>query len=55
MIGYGTNYPQYPHHRGAHGSWANNINCCPVNTRHVLHGALVGGPPTNTDNSYSKF
>ncbi len=49
VIGYGDNYPQNPHHRTAHGSYANNIGE-PANTRHVLYGALVGGP--NSDDSY---
>jgi endoglucanase len=43
IIGFGTNYPQNPHHRTAHGSWANSIDT-PTSTRHILHGALVGGP-----------
>ena len=50
MIGFGENYPQNPHHRTAHGSYANNIGE-PVNTRHILYGALIGGP--NSDDSYS--
>lgn len=43
MIGFGSNYPKNPHHRTAHGSYTNNINE-PAETRHVLYGALVGGP-----------
>jgi endoglucanase len=43
IIGFGSNYPQNPHHRTAHGSWANSIDT-PTITRHILHGALVGGP-----------
>jgi hypothetical protein len=34
------------HHRTAHGSWNDNINE-PVQSRHILYGALVGGPGTN--------
>lgn len=49
VIGYGKDYPKNPHHRTAHGSYANNIGE-PANTRHVLIGALVGGP--NRDDSY---
>ena len=49
VIGFGKNPPQNPHHRTAHGSYANNINE-PANTRHTLIGALVGGP--NKDDSY---
>ncbi len=50
VVGFGENYPQNPHHRTAHGSYTNNIND-PANTRHVLYGALVGGPDRN--DSYS--
>ncbi|MGA1979112.1 MAG: glycoside hydrolase family 9 protein [Sedimentisphaerales bacterium] len=43
VIGFGVNPPRNPHHRTAHGSWANSIST-PAETRHILHGALVGGP-----------
>ncbi|MEZ4675932.1 MAG: glycoside hydrolase family 9 protein [Caldilineaceae bacterium] len=43
VVGFGTNPPQNPHHRTAHGSWTDNINE-PTEQRHVLYGALVGGP-----------
>lgn len=46
VVGYGVNPPQNPHHRAAHGSWANSIQT-PVETRHVIYGALVGGPDRN--------
>lgn len=46
VCGFGVNPPTSPHHRGAHGSWNNQINN-PVESRHVLHGALVGGPGNN--------
>lgn len=46
VVGYGENYPRNPHHRTAHGSYTNNIGD-PANTRHVLYGALVGGPDSN--------
>jgi endoglucanase len=42
-IGFGTNPPTRPHHRTAHGSWADNMTV-PAESRHVLYGALVGGP-----------
>jgi endoglucanase len=48
MIGFGTNPPRNPHHRTAHGSWSNNINE-PAQNRHVLYGALVGGPGSAND------
>lgn len=43
LIGFGENYPEHPHHRTAQGSYSNNMND-PENHRHVLYGALVGGP-----------
>jgi endoglucanase len=43
VVGFGANPPLNPHHRTAHGSWSNNIND-PAQSRHVLYGALVGGP-----------
>jgi len=47
MCGFGTNPPINPHHSGAHGSWDNNIISDPVNNRHILYGALVGGPDSS--------
>lgn len=43
MVGFGDAYPQHIHHRTAQGSYSNNMNE-PGNARHVLVGALVGGP-----------
>jgi hypothetical protein len=43
IIGFGNNSPKHPHHRTAHGSWANSLSE-PPETRHTLYGALVGGP-----------
>ena len=43
VVGFGNNPPQHPHHRTAHGSWADSQSV-PANHRHVLYGALVGGP-----------
>jgi endoglucanase len=43
LIGFGANPPQHPHHRTAHGSWSDSQSE-PANHRHVLYGALVGGP-----------
>ncbi|MGZ3144910.1 glycoside hydrolase family 9 protein [Lentzea chajnantorensis] len=48
VVGFGTNPPRNPHHRTAHGSWADTIQE-PAVSRHVLYGALVGGPSTNND------
>jgi chitodextrinase len=48
MIGYGSLYPQNPHHRTAHGSWWDSMTV-PEKTRHVLYGAMVGGPSSPND------
>jgi len=48
VCGFGTNPPINPHHRTAHSSWLNSITS-PTNNRHILYGALVGGPNL-TDN-----
>ena len=52
VVGFGVNPPENPHHRGAHGSW-NGSMTTPVASRHILYGALVGGPSTTSDASYS--
>ncbi|MCQ2464301.1 MAG: glycoside hydrolase family 9 protein [Oscillospiraceae bacterium] len=49
VVGYGENSPQNPHHRTAHGSWKNDLDY-PATNRHILYGALVGGP--GQDGSY---
>ncbi|MDP4625328.1 MAG: glycoside hydrolase family 9 protein [Akkermansiaceae bacterium] len=43
VCGFGNNPPVNPHHRNSHASVTNDINT-PANNRHVLSGALVGGP-----------
>lgn len=43
VVGYGKNSPLNVHHRSAHSSWKNALDT-PVNNRHILYGALVGGP-----------
>lgn len=50
VVGFGVNPPKRPHHRTAHSSWADSMNE-PNYHRHVLIGALVGGP--GSDDSYS--
>ena len=50
VVGFGVNPPVNPHHRTAHGSYTNNIGD-PANNRHILYGALVGGPGRNDDYS----
>jgi len=48
LVGFGQNPPRNPHHRTAHGSWTDNIQQ-PEQSRHVLYGALVGGPGQPND------
>ncbi|MEH1164459.1 glycoside hydrolase family 9 protein [Micromonospora sp. CPCC 205539] len=48
VIGFGANPPKNPHHRTAHGSWWDSQSV-PVETRHTLYGALVGGPSAAND------
>ena len=43
VVGFGNNPPKHPHHRTAHGSWADS-QTVPPNHRHTIFGALVGGP-----------
>lgn len=43
VVGFGKNPPQRPHHRTAHGTWLDKRDI-PDYHRHVLYGALVGGP-----------
>lgn len=43
IVGYGDAYAKHPHHRAAHGSTTNNMNVPPEH-KHILWGALVGGP-----------
>ena len=49
-VGFGINAPKSPHHRGAQGSWLDKKEV-PNYHRHVLYGALVGGP--GSDDSYT--
>lgn len=48
-VGFGTNAPKNPHHRDAQAAWGDN-RVTPNYERHVLYGALVGGP--SADDSY---
>ncbi len=51
MVGFGTNSPKNEHHRGASGVWDGNVaNASP--NRHILYGALVGGPESADDANY---
>lgn len=51
VCGFGTNPPVKPHHRSMHGPYLDDNGRTPVNSRHVLYGALVGGP--GSDGSYA--
>lgn len=46
VVGYGDKPAHNAHHRTAHGSWKNDIYM-PERNRHILYGALVGGPSEN--------
>lgn len=46
VVGYGENPPLQPHHRTSQGSWSNDMRK-PSPNRHILYGALVGGPIMN--------
>ena len=49
MVGFGNNPAYNPHHRTAHGAWANSLIKDPLEPSHVLYGALVGGPGQPND------
>jgi endoglucanase len=51
VVGFGSNPPRNPHHRAAHDSPTFNIDD-PVDNRHELTGALVGGPGSANDFDY---
>jgi endoglucanase len=46
IVGFGNSYASHPHHADAQGSLTNS-QADPLNDRHVLWGALVGGPDQN--------
>ncbi|HOQ00825.1 MAG TPA: glycoside hydrolase family 9 protein [Acetivibrio clariflavus] len=46
VVGFGEKSPQHPHHRTAHGSWTDQMDNPPYH-RHILYGALVGGPDSS--------
>ena len=51
VVGYGVNSPQQPHHRAASGIGWDDFNSDQPN-KHVLNGALVGGPAKADDFAY---
>lgn len=52
MVGFGGNFPRNPHHRASHGSETGDIGM-PAMNRHILYGALVGGPVRPEDGAFS--
>ena len=48
QVGYGNNFPTNVHHRTSHGSWADSLQV-PAQQRHILYGAVVGGPDADTN------
>jgi endoglucanase len=52
MVGFGDKSPQRAHHRASFdGSWSTFNNQSP--NRHILYGALVGGPTAPNDYAYT--
>jgi len=51
VVGFGVNPPLNVHHRGAHGSWSRSEQV-PEQQRHILYGAVVGGPSSADDFDY---
>jgi len=49
VIGYGENYPKAPHHRSSSCDGPGNCGCSNNPNKHILYGALVGGPDSNDD------
>lgn len=47
VVGFGNNFPINVHHRGSHGSWSDSMKD-PEQQRHILYGAVVGGPQGDT-------
>lgn len=54
LVGFGEKPLNHPHHRGAYGAWAGFHHLIPAKpeyrpdrSRHILYGALVGGPDHN--------
>jgi hypothetical protein len=44
VCGFGVNPPTKPHHRSMHGPYLDDNGRTPVESRHILYGALVGDP-----------
>ncbi len=50
IVGYSDDYAEHPHHRAAHGS-PNNDMSNPEEHKHILYGALVGGPGSEDEHN----
>jgi endoglucanase len=50
VVGFGKNAPVHPHHRTTHCSWLSMLDV-PLFHRHILYGALCGGP--SQDGAYN--
>ncbi|SHJ27469.1 glycoside hydrolase family 48 protein [Aquimarina spongiae] len=48
VTGFGNNPPTKVHHRGQHSSWRRSEDI-PAESRHILWGALIGGPDSPDD------
>lgn len=53
VVGYGTNPPQRVHHRTVEGSYPGNASDTVV-SKHILYGALAGGPGNADDYTDSR-
>jgi len=51
MVGFGDDYSVNAHNRAASGIWDGNF-ANPTPNRHILYGALVGGPRSANDSDY---
>ncbi len=51
VVGFGNKFPRNAHHRASHGSPTDTIQD-PSTNRHILYGALVGGPTSPDDSSH---
>ena len=47
VIGYGEDFPRAPHHRSSSCDGPGNCGCGNQPNKHILYGALVGGPDDN--------
>jgi endoglucanase len=53
VVGFGTNPPQHEHHRTAEGSYPGDASDT-IACKHILYGAMVGGPGNSDDYADSR-